>query len=51
MNQKDQRILKLRRKGLDLDTIARKIGYGGDLIAGHRRIEQALNRHNPQRNA
>lgn len=44
MNQKDLRIIKLHQKGVKKESIARKIGYGGNLAEGIKRVEQALER-------
>lgn len=43
MNQKDQRIRKLWEKGCrSIGEIARKIGYGGAMEDGVRRVEEGL---------
>lgn len=44
-NQKDQRILKLWEKGMrDKAQIARKLGYGGNVSDGVKRVEEGLSR-------
>jgi hypothetical protein len=48
MNQKDLRILKLHRKGLNAVQIATKIGYGGaNIPEGVKRVDEALKRYSP----
>lgn len=42
MNQKDLRIVKLHKKGVAEEDIARKIGYGGNIAAGVERVREAL---------
>jgi hypothetical protein len=45
MNQKDQRIRKLWEKGhRSISAIARKIGYGGAMNDGIKRVEEGLER-------
>jgi hypothetical protein len=45
MNQKDERIIKLYRKGLSLAVIAKKIGYT-DIEEGIQRVKEGLKRNN-----
>ena len=43
MNQKDQRIKKLYERGIKSSgEIARRIGYGGAMEAGVKRVEEGL---------
>ena len=44
MNQKDLRIRKLLDRGLDLDQIVKKIGYGGNMEEGRKRVIKSLNK-------
>ncbi len=42
MNQKEQKIIKLIEKGLKKEVIAWKIGYGGNIPEGIKRIEETI---------
>ena len=42
MNEKTERIKKLYAKGMSLEGIAKKIGYGNNIEAGIERIKLAL---------
>ncbi|MDD5726276.1 MAG: hypothetical protein PHC53_02590 [Patescibacteria group bacterium] len=45
LNQKDLRIKKLWEKGIrSIGEIARKVGYGGAMEEGVRRVEEGLKR-------
>ena len=42
-NEKDERIKKLQRKGLSVEQIARKIGYGNPpSVEGVKRVEKVI---------
>lgn len=44
MNQREIRIVKLYQKGMGKTDIARRIGYGGDIPSGIKKINEILNK-------